>query len=81
MGYDLDAENLWGTMELICAAVSAQDDVWMCTNLELVRYLKAMAKFDGTNRSGLPLWFEAEDRVIRLEPGEIFRETIEITLN
>ena len=68
--YDLDAQHLWGTLELICAAVAAREDVWKCTNLELVRYLKAMAQFDGTNRSSLPLWFEAEGRVVCLEPGE-----------
>ena len=37
--YDLDAENLWGTMELICAAVSKSDDIWFCTNAELVDFL------------------------------------------
>jgi len=37
--YDLDAENLWGTMELICAAVSKCNDIWFCTNAELVDYL------------------------------------------
>ena len=68
--YDLDAENLWGTMELICAAVSSRDDVWMCTNLELVRYLKAMVKFDGTNRSDQMLWFEVNGETVRLQPGE-----------
>ena len=67
--YDLDAQNLWGTMELICAAVSAQEDVWSCTNLELVRYLKAMETFDGKNNSGQTLWFETEGGIIRLEPG------------
>ena len=37
--YDLDAENLWGTMELICAAISKCDDIWFCTNEELVDFL------------------------------------------
>ena len=37
--YDLDAENLWGTMELICAAMSGRDDIWFCTNAELVDFL------------------------------------------
>lgn len=37
--YDLDAENLWGTMELICAAVSKCNDIWFCTNAELVEFL------------------------------------------
>jgi hypothetical protein len=43
--------------------------VWPCTNLELVRYLKAMEGFDGINNSSQPLWFETEGRIIRLEPG------------
>ena len=38
--YDLDAENLWETMERICAAVSRQDDIWFCTNGELVDFLR-----------------------------------------
>ena len=68
--YDLDAENLWETMESICAAIAAQADVWACTNLELVRYLKAMAQFDGTNKSDMDLWFECDGAVIVLHPGE-----------
>lgn len=70
--YDLDAEQLWGTMELICAAVSAREDVWYCTNLELVRYLKAMDCFDGTNRSDRDLWFERDGAAVVLHPGECF---------
>lgn len=68
--YDLDAENLWDTMEHICAVFAAQEDVWTCTNLELVRYLKAMAQFDGTNRSDMDLWFEADGKLITLHTGE-----------
>lgn len=68
--YDLDAEKLWDTMDSICAAVSRQSDVWACTNLELVRYLKAMASFDGINRSGMDLWFEIDGQIRILHPGE-----------
>ena len=73
--YDLDAENLWGTLELICAAVAAQEDVWSCTNLELVRYLKAMERCtpsDGHihNHSDQPLWFEIGGGPRILLPGE-----------
>lgn len=38
--YDLDAENLWGTIELIFAALGSRDDIWFCTNLELVEFLQ-----------------------------------------
>ena len=68
--YDLDTENLWETMERICSAVAEQDEVWACTNLELVRYLKAMTQFDGTNRSNIDLWFDLDGKVYVLHPGE-----------
>lgn len=66
--YDLDTENLWDTMEEICRTISGQEDVWPCTNLELVRYLKAMESFDGVNRSGMDLWFEEDGAVIQIPP-------------
>ena len=68
--YDLDTENLWETMEEICAQVAAQEDIWFCTNLELVRYLKAMAAFDGVNHSDLDLWFEIDGKIVKLCPNE-----------
>ena len=64
--YDLDTENLWETLEEICAQVAAQEDVWSCTNLELVRYLKAMETFDGINRSDVDLWFEIDGKIVKV---------------
>lgn len=68
--YDLDTENLWETMESICASVAAQDEVWFCTNLELVRYLKAMEQFDGENRSDQILWFEIDGEIKTVAPAK-----------
>ena len=68
--YDLDTENLWDTMEEICAQIAGQEDVWPCTNLELVRYLKAMEAFDGINRSELDLWFEIDGEIVKIKANE-----------
>ena len=68
--YDLDAENLWETMEEICREISARDDIWPCTNLDLVRYLKAMEAFDGVNRSSQDLWFELDGKIVKIRPHE-----------
>lgn len=38
--YELDTDNLWDTMESICDAVSKCDDIWFCTNVELVDFLR-----------------------------------------
>ena len=71
--YDLDAENLWGTMEHILYRVSRAENVWSCTNLELVRYLKAMdmAETDGhsvRNPSNMELWFEIDGEIVCVPP-------------
>lgn len=73
--YDLDAENLWETLENILKRVSAGSDVWSCTNLELVRYLKAMdaAEINGSvihNRSGMDLWFEIDGETVCIAPQQ-----------
>lgn len=73
--YDLDAENLWGTMERILERVSRDRRIWSCTNLELVRYLKAMDRALITeerihNPTEILLWFRVRDDIILLDPGE-----------
>ena len=73
--YDLDTENLWDTMESICATVSDCDEIWKCTNLELVRYLKAMGQVLITensviNNSCVDLWFCIEGQTVIVEAGE-----------
>lgn len=76
--YDLDALNLWDTMEDICAKISSRKDIWHTTNLELVRYLKAMeqAVISPTgieNHSKRELWFRVGEKTVALAPGEIFK--------
>lgn len=73
--YDLDTENLWRTMEEILELVSGDRRVWSCTNLELVRYLKAMelariTEDRVTNQSTMALWFRVGEDILMLDPGE-----------
>ena len=71
--YDLDAENLWGVTEDICAKVSAAEDVASMTHLELVEYQQAMlrAEIHGDtvyNHSDRPLWFEINGEIVKVDP-------------
>ena len=73
--YDLDVMDMWGLMEDILRRVAADEDVASMTNLELVRYLKAMRMAELSenhivNTSNLALWFEVEGKIISLAPGE-----------
>lgn len=74
--YDLDALELWDTMESVCAKIAAQRDIWPTTNLELVRYLRAMEQSVITdseiqNHSRRELWFEVDGKVCALAPGQV----------
>lgn len=73
--YDLDAEHMWDKMEVIFKKVAMCDDISPMTNIELVRYLKAMRSAtaqDGVlvNNSGMDLWFEVDGVTKVLRPGE-----------
>lgn len=73
--YDLDAENLWGILERIMEQVSRDPRIWSCTNLELVRYLKAMEQAviradEVYNGSETQLWFRMGEDAVVLNPGE-----------
>ena len=75
--YDLDAENMWEQMEDILRRIAADDDIATMTNLEIVRYLKAMEKAEITaeyihNNSDAMLWFEVNGDKIAVNPKEVY---------
>ena len=80
--YDLDAEDLWDYMESVLKRVAEDEKILSMTNLELVRYLKAMRSAVITekgiyNPSRLPLWFEKDAIVLCVQPGEAWRMEME----
>ena len=71
--YDLDAENLWETMEGLFAKVCADESVLSMTHLEYVEYLQAMerAEIHGDrilNHSDRTLWFEVNGEICEVAP-------------
>lgn len=75
--YDLDAEAMWDDMESVLQQVAGDESILSMTNLELVRYLKAMRSAVITetaihNPSNLPLWFEKDGKVICVQPGTVW---------
>ena len=73
--YDLDVENLWGTMEDIFRKIAAADDVLPMTTLEIVTYLQAMEQAEMTeqaitNHSDIALWFAVDGIPVQVQPGE-----------
>ena len=75
--YDLDAENMWEQMEDILCRIAADQSIISMTNIEIVRYLKAMEKAEITaeyirNNSDAVLWFEVNGDKIAVNPKEVY---------
>ena len=73
--YDFDAERNWDQMENLLAKVASDDKIWFATNLELVRYLKAMKNTEVTddyiqNHGKVDVWFEVNGTVHCIKPDE-----------
>ena len=73
--YDLDAADLWETMETILARISGDDSVCSMTHLELVRYLRAMEQAVISenfieNTGNVTLWFRVDGVILELAPGQ-----------
>lgn len=73
--YDLDTEGMWEPMEALLRRVAEAADVASMTNLQLVRYLKAMDQAIVTengieNPSKETLWFAWDGRIFSVAPGE-----------
>lgn len=73
--YDLDAANMWEQMESILQKIAEDEEVLSMTNLEIVRYLKAMEKAMIQedmiyNDSDMDLWFDVDGEVMVVYAGE-----------
>ena len=71
--YDLDTEDMWDTVEKLLQKVSRAEDVISMTNIEIVRYLKAMdsavlSEEGIENNSDTELWFEACGETVMVPP-------------
>ena len=76
--YDLDTENMWEEMECFLQKISEAPDVISMTNIEIVRYLKAMENAEINNdmiinHSDTDLWFEANKNIVCVKPGEKYK--------
>ena len=76
--YDLDAEDMWDTMEGVFRRVSEADDIISMTNIEIVRYIRAMRSSYITedhiiNNSDKELWFDADGTIVCVGAGESYK--------
>ena len=76
--YEFNNNDNWEHIEEFCKKVSGCSDVWYATNIEIVRYFKAMRElvFDADNTmvynpSAQTVWFTCGDKLFTAAPGAV----------
>lgn len=77
--YDLDVMDMWDYLESVIKRVAESDDIINMTNIELVRYLKAMDMVSCDdrlieNRSDMDLWFECDGEIVRVGSRQVWKK-------
>lgn len=70
-------ENNWEMIETFCEKIAHDDDVWYATNIEVYNYHQALRSLRFSvdcsmveNPTALDLWFTADEKEIKIGPGE-----------
>ena len=75
--YEFTNDNNWERIEEFCKQIGGRDDIWYCTNIEYVDYMKVIQDLQYTasmdavyNPSAASAWLEIEEgRVIEIKGG------------
>lgn len=78
--YEFENNHNWDRLEMICEKLSGKDDIWYATNIEIYDYVQAYSSLrfsaDGKrvyNPSLLTVWFESDEKLYSVTPGEMIR--------
>lgn len=76
--FEFTRDGNFDLMERFCEQMSAMDDVWFATNIEIYDYITALRSVSLTvdrktacNPSGLELWLEVNGEPVLLPPGKV----------
>ena len=74
---EFEDKNNWNVIEDFAKYISCKDDIWYATNIEVFEYLSAFYSLVSSadnctvyNPSGIDVWFEANEKVYKICPGE-----------
>ena len=78
--YEFDNDNNWDLLEQICAKLGGKDDTWYATNIEIYEYVEAYNSIQYSadesimyNPTLYTLWFEIDNVLYSIEPGQILK--------
>lgn len=78
--FEFHRENNWELIEDFCKLVSGKEDIWYATNVEIMRYVKALktlefsAKGDMVyNPTAISVWINVNDKAVEVKSSQIVK--------
>lgn len=76
--FEFDRADNWDLIENFCSLMSGRDDVWYATNIDIVRYIKALRALEFSanrdivyNPTAISVWINVDGRAVEVKSGEI----------
>jgi peptidoglycan/xylan/chitin deacetylase (PgdA/CDA1 family) len=78
--FEFERKNNWQLIEDFCKLVSGNEDIWYATNIEIMRYIKALRTLEFSakgdivyNPTAISVWIKADGRAVQVKSGETIR--------
>lgn len=75
--YEFDRNNNWEVIEDFCRLVSGKEDIWYATNIEIMRYVKALKSLEFSqkgdivyNPAAMTVWINVDGKAVEVKGGE-----------
>ena len=78
--FEFERNNNWDLIENFCKLVSENSEIWFATNIEVMRYTKALKKLEFSakgdivyNPTAITVYISVDDKVVKVKAGETIK--------
>lgn len=75
--FEFDRQNNWELIENFCKMISGKEEIWYATNIEVMRYIKALKALEFSangdivyNPAAISVWINVNDKAVEIKGGE-----------
>jgi len=78
--FEFDRNNNWDLIENFCRLISNNSDIWYATNIEIMRYIKALRSLEFSangdiiyNPSAITVWINVNGKALEIKSGQTIK--------
>jgi hypothetical protein len=78
--FEFERNNNWNLIENFCELISKNKEIWFASNIEVMRYIKALRKLEFSargdivyNPTAITVWISVDDEAVEVKCGETIR--------